>query len=154
VGSSACLVCALGFGVPERVGQLGPTADAEFAIGAAEVHLDRLLRDVQLLGDLSVGLAGGGQASEAQLARGEGVTACEPVTSGPSAAGAKLLARAVGERGGAAVACEVEPPRQVLPRLEAASGVAEERRPRGSVSEDTNTFLTQGECGGGDATRD
>src|SRR5918993_1967882 len=55
----------------QRGRQLAARADAELAVRVAEVHLDRLRRHVEDLGDLAVRLAGGGQVDDAALARGE-----------------------------------------------------------------------------------
>src|ERR1700754_4632485 len=55
----------------QRLGQLAARADAELAVGVAEVDLDRLRGDEQLLGDVAVGAAVGGEAGDAPLAGGQ-----------------------------------------------------------------------------------
>src|SRR4051794_2335602 len=61
----------------EGLGQLRASGDVEFAVGAAEVHLDGLDRQVQLCGDLAVAEARGGAPGDAQLRRGERVAVLE-----------------------------------------------------------------------------
>jgi hypothetical protein len=56
---------------PQCAGKLVAAGYAEFSVGAAEVHLDRLARQEQLLADLAVRTPGGGALRYAALARGE-----------------------------------------------------------------------------------
>ena len=55
----------------ERARELAARADPELAVRVREVHLDRLRRDVERLGDVAVGLPLGREVGDAALARRE-----------------------------------------------------------------------------------
>lgn len=55
--------------------EVGPAADTELAIGPGEVNFDGVRGDEQHLGDVTVGVAGGGEFSYPPLAGGESVRA-------------------------------------------------------------------------------
>ena len=88
-------------------------ADVELAIGAAEVHLDRLGREEQPLRDLAVGRSPGGEVGDAALGRRQLAARGGPR---PAADEPELVAGALRQRGGAARVGGVEPLAQRRPR--------------------------------------
>src|SRR5262245_46829199 len=77
--------------LPERRGQLATGRDAELSVGAPEVPLDGLERDVELVGDLAVRASLSGEARDPQLARGERLDPPPQVAPWPRAEGVQLL---------------------------------------------------------------
>ena len=74
---------------PERVGQVAARRDPELRVRVAQVPLDRLARDEELLGDLAVAPALGRELGDAALARAERLAArgARPAArAGPAAA--------------------------------------------------------------------
>ena len=61
---------------PHVGGDLGARGEAELFDGAGAVGLDGALGDVQLLGDLGVGVAEGDQADDLALALASGTPSC------------------------------------------------------------------------------
>src|SRR5271168_2725757 len=82
----------------------------ELAVHLTEVPGDGVLGDHELLGDLPIGMAGGGELSDSPLGR------CEPVTVGacgvklPRATRVQLIPGVGGQGGGASCAGELQPP--------------------------------------------
>jgi hypothetical protein len=89
-------------GRAQRVGQLGAGGDLELLVPVRQVHLDGPNRYEQRLGDLSVAEALRGHARDAQLARGERVSAVQDRAAGPGARRGELLPRLLGQGLGAA----------------------------------------------------
>src|SRR5689334_9627661 len=85
----------LGSLLRERLRQVVARADPELAVGARQVHLDRLERDVERLGDLLVGPARGGEVGHAALARRERARSRLLRLARPGAARVQLGARAL-----------------------------------------------------------
>ncbi len=77
----------------QDAGQLPPRADPELAVGGAEVNLDRLRGHVELLGDVAVGEALGGQLGDAPLARGQRLRPAARRDPRSAAGGVQLGAR-------------------------------------------------------------
>src|SRR5262245_8240371 len=115
----------------EGVGELGPAADPELAVGAGEVTLDGLEGHVQLLGDLAIRAALGRQPRDAELARGERLGPGPPRAPRTGAGGVELLPRAPGERPGAAARGQVERVGERLARIGAPAGATQPRAPLG-----------------------
>ncbi len=92
----------------ERLGQLAARGDLELAVGAPEVRLDRLRRDEQRLGDLTIAESLRRHRRDPPLARGERVAPPGACPARPGARGDEPLARHVLERVGAAAVGEVE----------------------------------------------
>ena len=55
----------------ERRGEFAARGDAELGEDAVEVRADRAVRDVELLSDLAVGEAFGGEVSDLEFLRGQ-----------------------------------------------------------------------------------
>src|SRR5262245_60547491 len=87
--------------------ELRAGAELELAIGAAQVHLDRLDRDEERLRDLLVTHPVGRQLCHAPLARGQCVKPRLEDLSRPRAGGGDLLVRPPGEPECADPQCEV-----------------------------------------------
>src|SRR5262249_25462474 len=90
-----------------------------------EMHLDRLGRDEQRLGDLAVGEPVRGELADAAFAGGQGVRAVEAFPSRAGTGGAQLLAGVFGETVRAARPCHVEALRERLSRFLAVAGAAQ-----------------------------
>ena len=80
--------------------ELGARTDVELLVGVGEVGLDGAAGDVELLGDLGVALAAGGERGDAMLGRGERV---DPESA--ARRGRPPAARSSRARGGRAGAC-------------------------------------------------
>ena len=93
------------------------------------MHLDRLARDEQLLGDLAVGAPLDGEVRDAALARGQRRGSAEALAPGPCAGGAQLVPRPVAEPGRAGAVGEVDRGPQRLARRGSASRLGAGRRP-------------------------
>ena len=81
-------------------GQVGPGGDAELLEGVPEVGLDGGLGDEQVLGDLPVGQAVGGEAGDPPFGAGERVRAREGGAPGPGAGRKELPPGPLGQRRG------------------------------------------------------
>src|SRR6266545_134570 len=112
----------------EDLGQLAAAFDPELGVRTREVTLDGLERHIQLVGDLAVRVALGRQPYDAQLAGSERFHTDAPLASRAGAGGLELLARAGGQRPGAAAGGEVE---RLGERLARGSALASptQRRP-------------------------
>src|SRR5262249_60717433 len=88
--------------------ELGAAGDAELPVGAGEVALDGLDRQVELLGDLTVRAPVLGQTDDAQLARCQRLDADAPVAARTRTGDAQLFAGAGHERAGAPARRPVE----------------------------------------------
>ncbi len=89
--------------------------------------LDRAQADEELLRDLPIGLAGGGELGDAPLARGQGVRAAQQLPPGAGAGALELIVCAALEGGGAEPVREVEPAAQWLASRAALAGAAKQR---------------------------
>src|SRR5262252_802689 len=108
----------------ERRGQLAPTGDLELGVGAREMALDRLERDVELVGDLAICAAFGRQPRDAKLARRQRLDALAPRTSRSRADGVQFLAYASGQWRRSTARGEVERLAEEIARLGALAGPA------------------------------
>src|SRR5215211_6858935 len=102
----------------ERPRQLRAGADVELAVGVAEVGLDRLEREEELLRDLAVGPAFGGHLGDAAFTGGEGLDPDWDEAAQLLAGGPELAVGALGERERATA------PRQLEAGAQRLAGVA------------------------------
>ena len=102
-------MCAT-FGVPsgQGGGELRACADVELLEDVGEVGLDGASGDVELLGDLAVGVAVGGEVRHAMLCGSQRLWAGERGTARAGAGRLQLVARAIGEQSHAAALGDVE----------------------------------------------
>jgi hypothetical protein len=77
---------------------LPATLDFQLPIHGSKVRLHGLYRDVEFLGNLSVGAAGGGKPGDTPLAHGETVESSPVGRSRSCTGGGELFAGAGGER--------------------------------------------------------
>ena len=89
-------------------GQVGPGGDGEFLERVPEMGLDGGLGDEQVLGDLPVGQAVGGEAGHPPFGAGERVRAGEGGASGPGPGREQLPPGPLGERRGAGALREIQ----------------------------------------------
>ena len=92
----------------QRALELSARADFELAVRVRQVNLDRLRSHVELLGDLAVGKAVGGEVGDALLRRRQRADAAERIAAWPRARGAQLGPRSLLQRAGAAHGGELE----------------------------------------------
>jgi hypothetical protein len=98
----------------DRGGQLITRRDSELAIDAAEMHFDRLDREVQRGGDLAVGQSARGRARDAQLGRCECIAVVEVGAAQSETGGLQFVVGALGERSRAAPLREPQPDVELL----------------------------------------
>src|SRR4051812_6777596 len=111
-------------GLPQSAGKLRARADVQLAVGAGQMHLDRLLGQEQRLGDLAVGHALGGHARDALLGRGQLAPALDRVAPRARAGGDQLVVGLRGDCGRVACRRELDGFGERRPRVGAAAGAA------------------------------
>src|SRR5829696_3487817 len=110
VGVVTPIICGLGGDrLGQRILELRTCLDPELSVGPAEMCLDGLRRDPELLGDLAVGPPGYRDPNHAQLARSERVAPGHPVAPRARPRERQLRAGLAGERRGTADDGGVEP---------------------------------------------
>src|SRR5690349_11365035 len=95
-------------GLPQSARELGARGDVELAVGARQVHLDRLLSQEQCLRDLAVGHAVGGHPRDALLGRGQLAPALDRIAARARPGGDELIVRSRRDRRRAARGRELD----------------------------------------------